>query len=185
MTLAVVIHNVRSVHNVGSIFRTADAAGAEKIYLCGITPAPYDRLGNLRKDFAKVALGAEKYVSWESVKSTARVINTLKKDGWKIFAVEQSKNSIPYFKLKVSARGGSVVDGKSKKSKITLILGDEVRGLPPRVLKLADKILEIPMRGAMVRDARHPKNLGHGKESLNVAVAFGIVVFELRRLEGV
>lgn len=169
MALAVVIHNIRSVHNVGSIFRTADAAGVFKIYLCGITPAPYDRLENLRKDFAKVALGAEKYVSWESAKSTARTVNTLKKDGWKIFAVEQSKNSVPYFKSKV---GG-------QKSKIALVLGDEVRGLPPSILKLADKILEIPMRGAMVRDARHPKNAGKGKESLNVAVAFGIIAFRM------
>lgn len=171
MTLAVVIHNVRSVHNVGSIFRTADAAGAEKIYLCGITPAPCDRLGNLRKDFTKVALGAEKHVSWESVKSSVRAIRALKKDGWKIFAVEQSKNSVPYFRPKIG----------SQRSKIALVLGDEVRGLPPNILKLADKILEIPMRGAMMRDARHPKNTGKGKESLNVAVAFGIVVFRMCR----
>ena len=173
MTLTVVIHNIRSVHNVGSIFRTADATGVLKIYLCGITPAPYDRLGNLRKDFAKVALGAEKYCAWESVKSTARAISALKKDGWKIFAVEQSKNSVPYFKLKSAAAG------ENKKFKVALILGDEVRGLPPRILKCADKVLEIPMRGAMVRDAHHPKRVGVGKESLNVAVAFGIVVFRL------
>jgi len=171
MTIAVVLHNIRSVHNVGSIFRTADAAGVEKVYLCGITPAPHDRLGNLRKDFAKVALGAEKYVSWESAKSTVRVINALKKGGWEIFAVEQSKNSVPYSKLKM----------KTGKLKVALVLGDEVRGLPPSILKLADKILEIPMRGAMVRDARHPKHIGNGKESLNVAVAFGIIVFSLNQ----
>jgi tRNA G18 (ribose-2'-O)-methylase SpoU len=171
MTLAVVLHNIRSVHNVGSIFRTADAAGVLKIYLCGITPAPYDRLGNLRKDFAKVALGAEQYVSWESAKSTARAITALKKDGWKIFAVEQSEKSVPYFRLKV----------KNEKLKVALVLGDEVRGVPPRVVELADKILEIPMRGAMAREVRHPKHSGKGKESLNVAVAFGIVVFGLRR----
>jgi tRNA G18 (ribose-2'-O)-methylase SpoU len=170
MTLAIVLHNIRSVHNVGSIFRTADAAGTEKIYLCGITPTPCDRLGNLRKDFSKVALGAEKYVPWESAKSTTRAIAALKKDGWKIFAVEQSKKSVPYFRLKIGDR----------KSKIALVLGDEVRGLPPSVLKLADAILEIPMRGATMKDARHPKNKGKGKESLNVAVAFGIVAFGLR-----
>jgi len=169
MTLAVVLHNIRSVYNVGSIFRTADAAGAEKIYLCGITPAPHDRLGNLRKDFAKVALGAEKCVAWESAKSAARAIDTLKKCGWKIFAVEQSKNSIPYSAI----RGIRMHSG----IRIALVLGDEVRGLPRSILKLADKILEIPMRGALVRDAGHPKNSGHGKESLNVAVAFGIVAF--------
>ena len=170
MTIAVVLHNIRSVHNVGSIFRTADAAGAEKIYLCGITPEPYDRLGNLRKDFAKVALGAEKNILWDSERSASRVINALKKDGWKILAVEQSKKSVPYFKLKIS----------DKKMKVAVILGDEVRGLPPTVLKLADEILEIPMRGAMVRDTIHPKHSGNGKESLNVSVAFGVVVFGLR-----
>ncbi len=170
MIIAVVLHNIRSVHNVGSIFRTADAAGVEKIYLCGITPTPHDRFGNLRKDFMKVALGAEKSLLWNSEKSTLRVINALKKDGWKIFAVEQSKQSIPYFKLKIS----------DKKMKIALILGDEVRGLPPKVLKLADQILEIPMRGTIVRDATHPKHSGSGKESLNVSVAFGVIVFALR-----
>jgi tRNA G18 (ribose-2'-O)-methylase SpoU len=167
---AVVLHNIRSVHNVGSIFRTADAVGVEKIYLCGITPAPHDRFGNIRKDFTKVALGAEKYLSWESAKSTARTIAALKKDGWKIFAIEQSKKSIPYFKLKV----------ESKKSKVALVLGDEVRGVPPSILNLADKILEIPMRGAVVCNAGHPKNSGKGKESLNVAVSFGVVAFGLR-----
>lgn len=174
MKCAVVLHNIRSVYNVGSIFRTGDAAGVEKIYLCGITPAPSDRLGNLRGDFAKVALGAEKYVAWESAKNTISVVRKLKKDGWKIFAVEQSKKSIPYFRLKLSTK-----DGKNQKLKIALILGDEVRGLPPSILKRADKILEIPMRGAMMRDAGHPKRSGIGKESLNVAVAFGIVAFRL------
>ncbi len=182
MVFCVILHNVRSVHNVGSIFRTADAAGAEKIYLCGITPAPHDRLGNLRKDFAKVALGAEKYVAWESVKNTARLTAALKKGGWKIFAVEQSRKSVPYDELKISAKSGSVTGGKSKNLKIALVLGDEVRGLPPSILNRAGKILEIPMRGAMVGDADHPKHSGRGKESLNVAVSFGIVAFELRHL---
>ena len=164
------LHNIRSVHHVGSIFRTANAAGVEKIYLCGITPEPCDRLGNLRNDFAKVALGAEKNILWESKKSTVRVIKALKKDGWKIFAIEQSKKSVLYSSLKL----------KNKKLKIVLILGDEVRGLPLSVLNLADEILEIPMREAMVRDLEHPKNSGDGKESLNVAVSFGIVVFRLK-----
>ncbi len=71
MKLVVIAHDIRSVHNVGSIFRTADAAGVEKIFLCGITPAPLDRFKEVRADFAKVALGAEKYIPWESAKTTA------------------------------------------------------------------------------------------------------------------
>jgi tRNA G18 (ribose-2'-O)-methylase SpoU len=156
MELAVILHDIRSVHNVGSIFRTADAAGAAKIYLCGITPAPFDRLKTLRPDFAKVALGAHEYVAWESAKSTAAVIKQLKKEGYAVFAVEQSERSVPYY---------SVVPAPA--ARVALVLGNEVAGLPPRVLRLTDKVLEIPMSGK--------------KESLNVAVAFGIVVFGLRR----
>ena len=70
MKLAVIAHDIRSVHNVGSIFRTADAAGVEKIFLCGITPAPLDRFKEVRADFAKVALGAERYIPWESAQTT-------------------------------------------------------------------------------------------------------------------
>ena len=65
MKLAAILSDVRSVHNVGSIFRTADAAGVLKIYLCGITPSPLDRLKNVRQDFGKVALGAHEYIAWE------------------------------------------------------------------------------------------------------------------------
>lgn len=161
MTFAVVLHNIRSVHNVGSIFRTADAAGAAKIYLCGITPAPLDRLKNLRPDFAKVALGAQDYIPWESAKSTAATIKKLKKEGYRIFAVEQSPGSIPYFKVPVPML---------KNGKFCIVLGAEVDGLSPSLLKLADKVLEIPMMGK--------------KESLNVAVAFGVVAFGLRFLAG-
>lgn len=155
MQIAVILHNIRSVHNVGSIFRTADAAGVEKVYLCGITPAPIDRLKNVRKDFAKVALGAEGYIEWESAKTTALVVRRLKREGYEILALEQSKGSVPY----------SAVSLK-KNSRIAVILGDEIRGLPPSILKLADRIVEIPMAGK--------------KESLNVAVAFGIAIFGMR-----
>src|ERR1700722_997954 len=108
MRTIAILDNIRSVHNVGSIFRTADAVGVTKIYCCGITPGPLDRFGNVRADFAKVALGAEKSVAWEkgesraanaakSTHSTVEVLLALKKDGWKIFAVEQAKNSVPYY----------------------------------------------------------------------------------------
>ena len=153
--MIVVLHNLRSLHNVGSIFRTADAAGAEKIYLCGITPEPADRLGRFRPDFVKVSLGAEKYIQWEKTPSVSKLIDKLKKDGYKIFAVEQDKKSTPYYKVR-GVREGSRV-------RIILVFGNEVKGLPKAILKKADKILEIPMRGK--------------KESLNVAVAAGIILF--------
>lgn len=141
---------------MGSIFRTADAAGVEKIYLCGITPGPVDVFGKPRQQLTKVSLAAEKYVKWEHYKSTSRLIDKLKKDGYKIFAIEQSKKSVPYYKIPKSY---------ILYSKFCLVLGNEIKGLPASILKRADKILEIPMRGK--------------KESLNVAVAFGIVAFHI------
>jgi 23S rRNA (guanosine2251-2'-O)-methyltransferase len=158
MKLIVVLDNIRSVHNVGSIFRTADAAGAVKIYCCGITPGPLDRFKNLRADFAKVALGAEESVAWELAKNTMEVLTALKKDDCQIFAVEQARDSVPYDEGARLARA----DGHKK---IALVVGAEVKGISAPVLNYADKILEIPMRGK--------------KESLNVAVAFGIVAFEM------
>src|SRR5271157_916756 len=94
MRLIGILHDIRSVHNVGSIFRTADGAGFEKLYLCGITPPPTDRFGKIRPDFAKVALGAEKSVAWESVPDSLGLVKKLKKDGWTILALEQSRKSV-------------------------------------------------------------------------------------------
>jgi 23S rRNA (guanosine2251-2'-O)-methyltransferase len=154
--MIVILHNVRSTHNVGSIFRTADAAGCEKIYLAGITPAPRDRFGRVNEKIGKVALGAENFLPWEKVRETGRLIKNLKKEKYKILAIEQSSRSVPYQKIKLT---------KKDLAKTALVLGNEIKGLPISVLRLADKILEIPMRGK--------------KESLNVAVAFGIVAFNL------
>ena len=81
--MILILHNIRSLYNVGSIFRTADAAGIEKIYLCGITPAPIDVFGKPRQQLTKVSLGAEKYVEWERVKSTTKLIDKLRRDGYK------------------------------------------------------------------------------------------------------
>jgi len=152
-----ILYNIRSLYNVGSIFRTADGVGIEKIYLCGITPAPFDVFGKPRKQLVKVSLGAEKYLEWDglarSPQAVSKLIDKLKKDGYKIFAVEQSKKSIPYSKLKTG------------NSKLALVVGSEIGGLPESILKKADKILEIPMLGK--------------KESLNVSVAFGIVAYAL------
>lgn len=154
--IVVVLQNIRSLHNVGSIFRTADAAGVSKLYLCGITPSPINILGALEPKLTKSSLGAEKHVRWEKQRSPAVVIKKLKKEGYKIYAVEQDNKSIAYTKIK-----------PSKHEKIALLMGNEVNGLPKNILGLADIILEIPMHGK--------------KESLNVSVAFGIVVFEFTK----
>lgn len=159
--MIVLLYNIRSLYNVGSIFRTADAAGFEKIYLCGITPTPLDRFENKRKELTKVALGAEDYLRWEKIGSssspqaTISLIKKLKKEGFIICAVEQDERAIPYNKLSVVYR----------KSSVALIVGDEVRGVPKSILKYCDYILEIPMLGR--------------KESLNVSVAFGIAAFRI------
>ena len=154
MEIVVVLPDIRSTHNVGSIFRTADAAGARKVFLCGITPQPVDQFGRKRQDISKVALGAEDYVPWEYVKSATRLIGRLKKDGYMICAVEQSPKSLSYRAFKAP-----------KGAKIALIMGNEVEGLPKPILARTDVILEIPMYGK--------------KESLNVGVAFGVVVLGL------
>lgn len=171
MHITVIAHDIRSVHNVGSIFRTADAAGVERIFLCGITPAPLDRFKEVRADFAKVALGAEGYIPWESAKTTAEVIKRLKGEGYEIFALEQSKKSVPYYEEAARLARASRVRGGAGDVRAAIILGNEVKGLPPAILRSADRILEIPMLGK--------------KESLNVAVAFGILVFGLRYGGGV
>lgn len=173
MEIVVILHNIRSVYNVGSIFRTGDAIGVSKIYLCGVTPSPIDRFGKIRNDFAKVALGAQEYIPFQQIKNANSIISKLKNDGWEIFSVEQSKNSIPFFDAKVKNKI------KDKNFKIALVLGDEVRGLPKSILEKSDKILEIPMRGKFLKDPNHPKNIKKGKESLNVSVSFAIVVFNL------
>jgi tRNA G18 (ribose-2'-O)-methylase SpoU len=153
--LVVFLWNIRSIYNTASIFRTADALGVSKIYLCGITPEPIDILGNYKKDFSKVSLGAEKTVNWEYSYFTLKALKKVKKDGYRIIALEQSPKSKPYYKFKVS-----------KNSKIALILGNEIKGLPKKILDFSDLILEIPMLGK--------------KESLNVSIAFAVVGFYLR-----
>lgn len=168
--MIVILHNIRSLYNVGSVFRTSDTLGVEKIYLCGITPEPVDVLGRLRPQLIKVSLGAEKTVPYEKFFSVSKLIDKLKRKGYKIFSIEQAKNSIPYHKLPKSY---------TSNNKFCLILGNEVNGLPLSILKKSGKILEIPMKGETVRGVRHPKNSGKGKESLNVSVSFGIVAFGL------
>ena len=151
-----VVHNVRSLHNVGSIFRTADGAGVKKIYLTGYTPGPTDKFGKPIPQFAKVSLGAEEFVAWEKTKDINKVIKNLRAGGYKIIALEQSPKSIPY---------NSLV--RSRYPLVALIVGNEVRGLSPAILKKCDAVVDIPMRGC--------------KESLNVSVAFGIAAYWLSK----
>lgn len=150
--IVIILNNIRSNENVGSVFRTADAAGVSKIYLCGPeTPAPVDRFCRVNKALTKAALGAEKFVEWEKVKNIKTVISNLKTKGFEIIGVEQSPKSIDYKKLAPSV------------SRLALVFGNEVTGLSQKDLSLCDQIVEIPMRGK--------------KESLNVAVSVGIILF--------
>jgi tRNA G18 (ribose-2'-O)-methylase SpoU len=162
--LVAVLHNIRSVYNVGSIFRTADGAGFSRVYCCGVTPTPFDRFGHIRPDFAKVALGAERSVAPERRAATLPLLKKLKREGYAVLAVEQEERSVPFYKVAGSRLARPGQRGPDRR-KIALVVGNEVRGLPPSILKIADVILEIPMHGA--------------KESLNVAVAFGIAAYEL------
>ncbi|HEY4526867.1 MAG TPA: RNA methyltransferase [Candidatus Paceibacterota bacterium] len=151
MEISVLLHNIRSAHNVGSIFRTCDAAGVSRVYLTGYTPTPTDRFGRAQKDIAKTALGAERAVSWEYHKNPLAVIAKLHDEGRRIVAVEQNPHSIDYRKF------------QSKKPAV-FIFGNEVRGISKSILNACDSIIEIPMHGK--------------KESLNVSVAAGIVLFQ-------
>lgn len=149
-----VLDNIRSVYNVGSIFRTANAAGFDKIILCGITPTPLDKKGRRRSDFAKVALGAEESVSWEYQEKVEGALTELKKDGCYCVAIEQDETAVDY--KEVSLEG---------KTTVAFVIGAEVEGMNKDTLALCDVIAEIPMLGS--------------KESLNVTIAFGIAVYRI------
>ncbi len=152
--VVVILDNIRSTFNVGSIFRTSDALGVNKIILCGTTPTPQDRFGRDREDISKVALGAEKTITWEYSPTTITAVKKLKKEGYRIIMIEQADSSVDYKKIKLSA-----------KEKAAFVVGTEVEGLSASLLKLADDIAEIPMKGK--------------KESLNVSVAFGAAMFRI------
>lgn len=128
--LIIIADNVRSMHNVGSIFRTSDAFLVEKIYLCGITPTPPHR------EIQKTALGATESVDWQYAENTLDVINQLKKEGWTILALEQTTNSVMLDELKVE-----------KGEKIAIVLGNEVEGVNQEVINLCHKAVEIPQFG--------------------------------------
>jgi tRNA G18 (ribose-2'-O)-methylase SpoU len=158
-----ILDNIRSRENVGSIFRTADAAGVAKIYLCGITPTPKQLTTNNERltinheqltadKISKTALGAEKWVPWEYIRDTWRVVTNLNKQGVNVYALELGKGSVDIFKFK-------------PKFPVAIVLGNEVKGISRNILKKCDKKIAIPMYGK--------------KESLNVSVAAGIAVYQL------
>ena len=148
--IAILLHNVRSAHNVGSIFRTADAAGVSKLYLTGYTPRPVDRFGRVQKEIAKTALGAERSIAWEGAPSPSAIVSKLRRARWEIVGVEQDKRTRDYRTFIL-------------KHPTLFVFGNEVRGLPKSLRDACDELIEIPMRGE--------------KESLNVSVAAGIVLF--------
>ena len=144
----VICDSLRSLHNVGSVFRTADGAGIDKIYLCGITGHP--DVPKAERKISKVALGAQDFIEWEYIKQSWRLVDKLKKEGYQIVSLEQTSESIDYTKFK-------------PKFPLALIIGNEGKGVKKSLLKRSDKIIDISMRGQ--------------KESLNVSVAFGIAAY--------
>jgi tRNA G18 (ribose-2'-O)-methylase SpoU len=146
--VVVVLDNVRSALNVGSVFRTSDAFKLEKIMLCGITATPPN------PEIRKTAIGAEQSVDFEYFKTTVGAVEKLKNEGYKIFAVEQAKESIPLNTLNLVGVG-----------KLALVFGNEVKGVDDTIMELCEKCIEIPQFGT--------------KHSLNVSVSAGIVIWEV------
>lgn len=148
--IVVVLENIRSMHNVGSVFRTADAFLISKVILTGYTPTPPHR------DIEKTALGATDSVSWIHEKDTLTAIRQLKAEGYRLLAVEQVEGSMPLNKFQ-----------ENKEQPLAVIFGNEVTGVSDEVLTECNGSIEIPQAGM--------------KHSLNIAVAAGIVLWELVR----
>lgn len=148
----VILDNIRSAHNVGSIFRTADGAGVSKIFLVGVTPCPIDRFGRTQSEIAKTSLGAADTIPWEYVSDDDAVllVRRLREEGVTVVAVEQTAEAFSLDEFQVPEN-------------VAYILGNEVDGISGALIKESDTIVEIPMAGQ--------------KESLNVSVAAGIVLF--------
>lgn len=149
-SIIAVLDNIRSMHNVGSVFRTADAFLTEAIFLCGYTPQPPHR------DIHKTALGATETVDWMYFPATTEAVLKLKEKGYKIYAIEQTEESISLEKSSLN-----------KYDKIAVVFGNEVDGVNNDVLNLCDGCIEIPQFGM--------------KHSLNISVAAGIVLWEFVR----
>lgn len=147
----VILENIRSLHNVGAIFRTADAAGWDKVILTGYTGCPPDRR------IEKVSLGAENFLPWEKHEDTQTVLKKLKAEGFEVFALEQSEKSLNLIEQDW---------GKTLPQNFALVLGNEVEGVSAETLAAASGHIEIPMFGQ--------------KTSLNVSVAAGIAFYFLQ-----
>jgi tRNA G18 (ribose-2'-O)-methylase SpoU len=150
LPVEIVLDNVRSLYNVGSIFRTSDGAVIEKLYLCGFTPRPP------RREIEKTALGATQSVLWEYHQSARDLLLKVKERGIKLCALELTTDSIPYAEI------------KKDDFPLCLVIGNELTGVSKEVIEMVDLAIEIPMYGI--------------KHSLNVAVAYGIALFELSRI---
>lgn len=145
--IAAVLDNIRSAYNVGSMFRTAECAYISELILCGITAKPP------HKEVEKTALGTTQLVPWRYFSETMEAVAALRKEGWKIVALEITDQSVP------------IQSVRQEHFPLALVVGNEVSGVDDRVLSQADLVVEIPQFGK--------------KESLNVAVAFGVAVFLL------
>lgn len=150
---AVLLDNIRSAWNTGSILRSADGFGFAHVYLCGITPTPDNEA------VTKTSLGAEDAVPWSYHKDAVKLVNGLKKEGWHIIALEEHPQAISLHDLKLPH--------SNQQQNILLIAGSEVTGVDPGLLDLCDQIVYIPMRGE--------------KKSFNVAIAFGIAAYQLNQ----
>ncbi len=145
-----VLENIRSAYNVGSVFRTADAFLLEAVYITGYTCTPP------HKEIKKTALGAEDTVAWKHFSNATSAIDSLKKDGYKVFAVEQAVNSLKLQEIKFEAT-----------DKVAVIFGNEVTGVEQSTINLCEGCIEIPQLGM--------------KHSLNIATAAGVVLWEIVR----
>lgn len=130
MPIVLVLDNIRSLYNVGSMFRTADGFGVTKIYLCGITGTP------AQNGLKKVALGAELAVPWEHRPRTWAVVEQLKKDGYFVVGLEKCAEAVPLHSFRPPV-------GRP----LALVVGNEVRGLTPALRRRLDAVVSIPMRG--------------------------------------
>jgi tRNA G18 (ribose-2'-O)-methylase SpoU len=145
-----VLENIRSAYNVGAMFRTADGAGVDKVYLVGYTPAPIDRFGRVQPEIKKTSLGASESIAWEHFLEPANLIERLRAEQVHVAVVEQSPSSI-------------MLQDFAVQDNIAYVMGNEVEGVSKEFLAAADTIIEIPMLGE--------------KESLNVSVAAGIILY--------
>ena len=146
--LIVVLDNIRSLNNIGSIFRTCDAFLVSKIYLCGITAKPPNRKIN------KTALGSTDSVEWEYFKSTIKLIEKLKSEGVKIWSIEQVER----------AQKLNYIEKIESKLKHAIVFGNEIRGVDQKIIDISENTIEIDQYGT--------------KHSLNVSVAAGIVIWK-------